>query len=214
MNPPDPVLERRRVREVTGVFHSRERVDSAANDLLLAGFDRGDIDIFGSLTEVPKRLGPVYVAPEELAHVNRAPRQPFLDRDDLTVLNIVVASLVGSACGLATGFWMLQSGRTEAAAAIAGVLVGLFGAALAFLITARVSREDESLSSIATHRGLVLWVRVRSPEQEDKAQEILLRHGAKAVSVHEIELEKHPDDLPLGSVRPDPWLGDERLGQP
>jgi hypothetical protein len=63
-----------------------------------------DIDILGSLTEVPKRLGPVYVAPEELAHVNRAPRQPFLDRDDLTVLNIVVASLVGSACGLATGF--------------------------------------------------------------------------------------------------------------
>jgi len=214
MNPSDSVLERRRVREVTGIFHSRERVDSAANDLLLAGFDRGDIDILGSLTEIPKRLGAAYVAPEELAHVNRAPRQPFFDRDDLTVLNIVVASLVGAGCGLATAFWMLQSGRTEAASAIVGVLVGLFTAALAFLITARVSRGDESLSSIAAHRGLILWVRIRSPEQEDKAQEILLRHGAKAVSVHEIELEKHPDDLPLGSVRPDPWLGNERLGQP
>jgi hypothetical protein len=214
MNRPEPVLERRRVREVTGVFHSRDRIDSAANDLLLAGFDRGDIDILGSLTEIPKRLGPVYVAPEELAHVSRAPRQPFFDSDDLTVLNIVVASLVGAACGLATAFWMLQSGRTGAACVIAGALVGLFTAALAFLITARMSRGDESLSSIAAHRGLILWVRIRSPEQEDKAQEILLRHGGKAVSVHEIELEKHPDDLPLGSVRPDPWLGNERLGQP
>jgi hypothetical protein len=27
-------------------------------------------------------------------------------------------------------------------------------------------------------------------------------------------LAKRPEDLPLHSLRPDPWLGDERLGQP
>jgi hypothetical protein len=209
MNPPDPVLGRQRVREVIGVFHSGERVDSAANDLLLAGFDRGDIDVLGSLTEIPKRLGPVYIAPEELAHVKHAPRQPLLVREDVTVLNVVITSLAGAVCGLATAFWMLASGRTETTAGITAVLVGLFGAALAFLIMARISRQDESLSALANRRGLVLWVRVRSPEQEDMAQEILLRHGGKAVTVH----EKRPDDLPLGSVRPDPWLGSERLGQ-
>ena len=214
MNPPDPVLERRKVREVTGVFHSRERVDTAANDLLLAGFDRSDIDILGSLTEIPKRLGPVYVASEELAHVKQAPRQPFLDRDDFTAVNVVVASVVGAVCGLITAFLMLSSGRTETTAAVTAILVALFFAALAFLIMARITRGDESLSSMEAHRGLVLWVRVHSPEQEDMAQEILLMHGGKAVSVHEIELEKRPDDLPLGSVRPDPWLGNERLGQP
>jgi hypothetical protein len=108
---------------------------------------------------------------------------------------------------------MLTSGRTETRAGVTAALVGLFGAA-AFLTMARISRQDESLSALASRRGLVLWVRVRSPEQENMAQEILLRHGGEADTVHEIELEKRPDDLPLGSVRPAPWLGSERRGQP
>jgi hypothetical protein len=32
--------------------------------------------------------------------------------------------------------------------------------------------------------------------------------------VHEIDLEKRPEDLPLRSLRPDPGLSDERLGRP
>jgi hypothetical protein len=39
---------------------------------------------------------------------------------------------------------------------------------------------------------------------------ILLAHGAQAVRVHEIDLEKRPEDLPLGSIR----LGSEPLGRP
>jgi uroporphyrinogen-III synthase len=57
-------------------------------------------------------------------------------------------------------------------------------------------------------------VRVHSSEQEAEAQEILMRHGGEAVHVHEIELAKRPEDLPLHSLRADPWLSDERLGQP
>jgi hypothetical protein len=115
---------------------------------------------------------------------------------------------------VAVAYWWLASGGGEVAAGIVALLLGLTAAAIAFLVMARVSREDESLSALTTWHGLILWVRVRSPEQEDRAQEILLRHGGEAVRVHEIELEKRPDDLPLGSVRPDPWLGSERLGQP
>jgi hypothetical protein len=63
-------------------------------------------------------------------------------------------------------------------------------------------------------RGIVLWVRVRTPEQEAKAQEILQRNGGRAVRIHEIEIEKRAEDLPLSSLRPDPWLGSEPLGRP
>jgi hypothetical protein len=210
----DTVLERRKVREVTGVFHSRKRLDSAANELLLAGFDRGDIDVLGSLTEIPKRLGPVYVAAEELPDIKRAPRRPLLVRDDITVANIVVASLVGAICGVAAAYMVLASGNSDAAAALIALLVGLAGAAIAFLVMTRIFRKEESLSELAARRGLVLWVRVHSPEQEDRAQEILLSHGGEAVRVHEIEIEKRPEDLPLGTIRPDPWLGSEPLGHP
>jgi hypothetical protein len=41
-----------------------------------------------------------------------------------------------------------------------------------------------------TDRGIVLWVRVQSPEQEDAALKILSDHGAVAARVHEIEIDK------------------------
>src|SRR4029079_16554147 len=101
------------------------------------------------------------------------------------------------------------------AAVLAGI-VGLLAGFIALVATARVLRKDErtGLDALMSKQGLVLWVRARSPEQEAMAQEFLLKHGAKAVRVHEIEIEKRPEDLPLGSLRPDPWLGSERLGEP
>jgi uncharacterized membrane protein YeaQ/YmgE (transglycosylase-associated protein family) len=216
MNASDVILDRTRVREVTGIFHSRHALDAAAYELLLMGFDRGHIDVLASLDELPKRLGPVYVAPEELADVKDAPRRPFVSRDDVTVVNTVVAGTVGAVIGAATAYFMLVSGASETAAGMTAVLVALIAAAIAFLLTTRFFRREEThgLDWLMAHRGLILWVHVRSSEQEDIAQAILRAHGARAVRVHEIEMEKRPEDLPLGTVRPDPWLGSEPLGHP
>jgi hypothetical protein len=212
----DVVLDRAKVREVAGIFDSRELLDAAATDLLLAGFDRADVDVVASLDELPKRLGPVYVASEELADVKHAPRRPFITRDDISALNAVIAGTIGAAVGAAIAYFVLVSGGSETAAGVAAVLVGLVAAAVAFLPIARFFRRDEArgLDALIASRGLILWVRVRSREQEDRAQEILRTYGARAVRVHEIELEKRPEDLPLGTMRPDPWLGSEPLGHP
>ena len=43
-NPPDTVVEKAKVREVAGIFQTRAALEAAASDLLLAGFDRTDID--------------------------------------------------------------------------------------------------------------------------------------------------------------------------
>ena len=88
------------------------------------------------------------------------------------------------------------------------------GAAV-LLVRRRLRREHTlGLDKLSEAQGLVIWVQVRSPEKEAEAQEILMRHGGEAVHVHEIELAKRPEDLPLHSLRVDPWLGDERLGRP
>lgn len=55
--------------------------------------------------------------------------------------------------------------------------------------------------------GIVVWVRTRDPDKEAQAQEILARFGGEAIRVHEIEIDKRLDDLPLSKVKPDPWLG-------
>ena len=48
----DTVLERARVREVAGIFHARDALDAAAHELLLAGFDRADVDVVASLDQI------------------------------------------------------------------------------------------------------------------------------------------------------------------
>jgi hypothetical protein len=58
----------------------------------------------------------------------------------------------------------------------------------------------------------VLWVRVRDTEQEEAARHVLLGYGAQAVRLHEIELVTRQDDIAVSLLRPDPRLGDERLG--
>ena len=81
----DTVLERVRVREVAGVFRSRDALDAAVDALLLAGFDRADIDLMAGLDAVREKLGGVYVPVEELPDVPHVPRRAFIAREDVAV---------------------------------------------------------------------------------------------------------------------------------
>jgi hypothetical protein len=209
------VLERTKVREVAGVFHSRRAVEAAFEDLLLNGFDRADIDRLASLDEVRRRLK-VYVSPEEAADLTPTPRRPIFAPDDITAGVAVTGSLVGAAVGIAVVFVVLASGGDGRSAGIAGTLAGIGAAWIAALLLARMFRRDQlrGLDWIEFDRGVILWVRVRSAEREAKAQDILRRNGGHAVRVHEIDIEKRTEDLPLSSLRPDPWLGSEPLGHP
>jgi hypothetical protein len=213
---PAAVLDRVRVREVTGVFNSERALQQAVDDLLLSGFDRGDIDRVATLDEITETLGAAYVASEELADIPQAPRKPFFSTDDISAATAVVASVVASAAGLAAAFAVAASGVESIwgilGAAIAGAAVGGIAA---LLVGQRLAPErSEGLQPLMESRGLILWVRVRSPDREQKAVQILQEDGAHAVRVHEIEIAKTPDEIPLSNLRPDPWLGEERLGQP
>ena len=109
-NRSDTVLERARVREVTGVFNSREALDATANELLLMGFDRADVDVVASLDDIHKRLDVPYVAAEELADVPQVPRRPFIAGEDVTVFKVVVAGALGAIAAGATVLLMFFSG--------------------------------------------------------------------------------------------------------
>jgi hypothetical protein len=211
----DTVIEREKVREVAGVFHSYDDRDAAINTLLLAGFDRADIDVLARIDAVQERLGGAYVAAEELADVPRAPRQAFVGHEDITVAVAVVGGVLAFAAAALTALTIMASGGGWVLAGTAAVVAaGVAGGLGAFLV-ARTLRPERAkgLQALTAARGLILWVRVHSPDREEKAQQILQAHGARAVRVHEIDLEKRAEDIPLSSLRPDPWLGSERLGQ-
>ena len=212
----DDILDLVRTREVTGVFHSRKALDAAVQDLLLADVDRADIDVSASVDELQRRLNYSAIPAPDLADIPTAPRQPYVGEDDVLGTDAVVGSVAGCAAAVGVAFYLAAQGMQPISVGILAVLSGIIVAGVAVLwARRRLQRERaEGLEKLSEAQGLLIWVRVRSPEQEAQAQEILVRHGAEAVHVHEIDLAKRPEDLPLQSLRPDPWLGDERLGQP
>jgi len=212
----DDILDRMRTREVTGVFHSRKALLASAQALLTAGNDRADIDVSASLDELQRRLNYASIPPADLADIPTAARQPFVGEDDTMTTEVVVGSAAGCIAALAMAFYLVARDLSPVSVGVLSVLFGLIlGAAAVFWARRRLQRERAlGLENLSEAQGLLIWVRVRSPEKEAQAQEILMRHGGKAVHVHEIELTKRTEDLPLHSLRPDPWLGDERLGQP
>jgi hypothetical protein len=211
----DDILDQVRSREVTGVFHSKKALDTAVQDLLVAGVDRADIDVSASLDELQRRLNYQSIPPADLADIPTTARQSFMGADDVLSTEAVVGSLAGCISAIALVFYFVVQGMNPLPAGVLSVLCGLVvGGAAVFRVRRRLQRERTmGLEKLSEADGLLIWVRVRSPEKEAEAQEILMRHGGQAVHVHEIDLAKRPEDLPLHSLRVDPWLGDEPLGR-
>jgi hypothetical protein len=212
----DILLEQVSSREVTGVFRSRKALIDAADDLLVAGFDRADIDVSAPFDELQRRLNYQSIPPADLADIPTAARQPLIDHGDVLTTDAVVGSLAGCIGAVAVAYFLIIRGMATLPVGIVSALTGLVVGGFAVLVVRRrLQRERvQGLEKLAEAHGLLIWVRVQSPEKEAEAQEILARQGAEAVHVHEIELAKTPEDLPLHSLRVDPWLGDEPLGRP
>jgi hypothetical protein len=210
----DAILGRARVREVAGVFHSYEALDAAVEGLLLAGFDRADIDRMAPIDEVRDKVGAVYIASEELADVPHAPRQPIVLPADTGATTALVASVAAGAAGLGMALVAVMLDYTLVQGAVAALIVAIVAGGVAAIATLRIFKREKitGLDTFMTERGIVLWVRVRTPEREEIAQKVLSDHGARAIRVHEIEIDKTAEDLPLSKLRPDPWLANERLG--
>jgi len=194
----DDVLERTRVREVAGVFRSRETLDAAIDALLFAGFDRADVDLMGAVDVLRRRLGTDRVPVEEVADIPGAPRKPFMGRGDLIATLSTLAGIlvfVGAAGG---ALIVIAAGGSVALSVAVAIAGGAAATAIVGIVAYRLKREQtRELEQQLAAGGIVLWVRVRSSESEEKAQQILRTYGAEAIRVHEIEIEKRLEDLPL-----------------
>jgi hypothetical protein len=208
------VLSKVTVREVTGVFASRTAALPAVDDLLIAGFDRADIDVLAD-GQQPQRLGQAAIPAVELADVPDAPRQEIVTPEDTAGVFAVCVAVVGSIGAMIGAIGVIASGGTTWPTILAAIIGGTIGCGVGYLIARGLGWHWRDASEYpAAGDGLVLWVRVRTPDRERTALRILTARGAEAVRVHEIEIARRLEDLPLSSLRPDPWLGNERLGQP
>src|SRR5260221_12965763 len=115
----DTVLERVKVREVAGVFRSRDALDAAVDELMFAGIDRADIDLMADFKAVREKLGGVYIPVEELPDVPQAPREAFFAREDVVVpLTHAAGMLAFIGVSVAAALSIVASGGALALAAL------------------------------------------------------------------------------------------------
>src|SRR5258708_14089502 len=94
------VLERGKVREWPGVFASHAAANPAVDDLLLAGFDRADIDAVAEGETLRRRIGDIPVPAPDLADVTEASRQEFVAPEDNAGIFALCVSVAGCLVGL------------------------------------------------------------------------------------------------------------------
>jgi hypothetical protein len=209
------MLDRAKVREVTAVFPSRAIAISAVDDLLLAGFDRADIDVLAEGEHLGKRFGGIAVPAVQLADTPDAPRQEFVAPEEAAAIYALCVAVMGSFGAMTLALSAIVGRGTTALIVFLAVVGAAIGCGLGILSARCLGwRWTPAADTPAATGGIVLWVRVRIPDREQEATHILQLRGAEAVHVHEIENEKRVEDIPLSLLRPDPWLGDERLGAP
>ena len=215
MSTSDAVIERIRVREAAGVFRSHKALEAAAETLRLAGFDRADIDVLADADAVRQKLRAPYIAAEDLADVPHAPRRAFMAREDVALAVAGIAGILIYIGATVAALAILSTGGAWVWATVVAVGIAAAGGIGASVVIRFLERQqDEQFEGNTIADGLILWVRVRSPDREERALQILREWGGQAIRVHEIEIDKRLEDLPLSNLRPDPWLGGERLGHP
>jgi outer membrane lipoprotein SlyB len=180
------------VREAVGLFHDEPSLERAVDDLLACGFDRAEISLLASHDTIERKLGHRYERSAELEDDTRVPRLAYVDIDSRTEGK---ASMIGGLAyigAIAASGLVVASGGTlalaVAAAAIAGGGGGMIGAYLGRLMEAKHAKH---LQQHLDEGGLLLWVELADAPREAKAVEVLQRHSAEDVHVHELPASPH-----------------------
>jgi hypothetical protein len=172
------------VREAVAVFDEVSELDAAVEDLLAAGFKKGDLSLLASEESVRKKLGHRYQRVEEMEDEPDAPRIAYRSRAALGDSDdVIIGTLTYLPAVVAAGTVVASAGVVAAAVtgtAIAGALIGT-------VLTRWLDRQHaERLQEQLERGGLLLWVRAPDPDTQRRAVEILTRHSAHDVHIHQL----------------------------
>ena len=203
------VLETARVREVVGVVRSRETLATIVERLTTVGFDRADIDLMASQEMIARELKTAGADSVSAVDMPGVPRRNLVTPSDKETLNVGLFGTLVSLGSMGAALPIVASGGALAAAVAAAIAGGAAAGGIAELIRKSIAMrsDDVHLDDELRQGGLVIFVRASNPEHEFKALSVMRDCGADRVHVHEIDLPKRVQDIPLAKIAPDPWLG-------
>jgi len=199
-------------REAVGVFHDLKAFQDALDELTSSGFDRADMSLLASECTVKEKLGHAYHKVTELANDATVPCAAYADDHSIAEARTgAIGGLAYIGAMVAAGA-VVASGGTLAAVIAAAAAAGGGGGLLGAVAAGFIGRDKaESLQAQLDKGGLLLWVRTADPDKEQRALEILRKHGGQDVHVHELPVSDDPDANPLSGITIDPFLPGARI---
>lgn len=173
--------------EAVGIFADADALQAAIDELLISGFDRAELSLLANADTVEQKLGHAYKKVTELEDDDGTPRAAYVAHESVVEAeSALIGGLfyVGAVAGAAA---VVASGGAVAAAIAAAVMAGgtggFIGAALAMLVGDNHARH---LQEQLDRGGLLLWVRTRDRQHEDRAKTILTKHAGHDVHLHRL----------------------------
>lgn len=192
--PPTPrsvPVQEPEIREIVGLFADPAALERAVEELLLSGFEHGDVSLLAGEKVVREKLGHRLEDTITAADDPAVPRRGYVGSEASNEGRTALASILGY-FGAVTALGITFATGGVAAVAIGAALVGGgagagLGVGLNKLFDKRTAGHFEEQIGKG---GILVWVRCSDGQGEERAAELLRRHGAHHVHAHA---------LPLGS---------------
>ena len=189
MAKPDTIPTVLNVPEAVGVFDSFDALQTAFDDLRMAGFSRYDLSLLGGEEALREKLGDAWWRSQDLADNPDVPRAAFVSEEAMGELE---GAIIGGAFFIPSYIAVAAAaaaGATLAATAAAVAIVGLPAVVVGTLLARRADKyHRDYYTRQIEHGGILLWVRVAHKEKERQAVEILKKHSGRDVHVHDWSL--------------------------
>ncbi len=181
------IEEVRPAREVVGVFGDADALETAANELLSAGFERARISLLAGESAIVEKLGHKYEKVEELEDNLEIPRTVYRSKETFDVSKSALLGSLASIGAVAAAGAIFASGGALAVTLGSGLIGaevgGFIGGVLGELVE---EHHAKYLQEQLDHGGLLLWVRTVDGAEENTAKQILSRHSGRDVHAHAI----------------------------
>ena len=178
-----------RKNEIVGIFRDKEGLEKAINELESLNFEGHQINILGSNKEMKKIYGTSRVSPELLQDDpddSKGDRLRSAERIIGSTATIGVSTYVGGCLGAMIGY-----GSSNQFGVGITVLGAIFGAGVTtsinyFLRTKHLKKIKNQIDT----GGMPLWVQTTDKTKQEKAVNVMRKHGAYDVHANKTALQE------------------------
>jgi len=173
------------IYEIVGIFDDEESFKATIDELLSSGFDRASLGLLATEKAVEEKLGHKYQKSTEAEDDPEAPRVAYVSKESIGDAEGAIIGTLLYVPAVATTGALVASGAAMGVIVAATALAGGAGALIGSILAAQLGQHhSEYIQEELDRGGIVLWVRLLSPEEKDTAKRVFKKYSAHDVHVH------------------------------